>query len=275
VPLTITVVTPSLNQAEFIEKTIISVLSQKGNFKIDYLIMDGGSSDDSLQIIEKYGDLLKNGLWPIQCCGINYRWQSEADNGQADAINKGFNLAKGNILGWLNSDDIILPGAFNRIVSIDWGKYGLCYGQGRWIARDGTYIAEYPTFRPHKYSLYLKCTLCQPTVYFSKETFARLGALSLHYKLVFDYEYWLRAVFHGEKFKFVQHQLAESRMYHENKSLANSRAAEWESWQLKNLFYKDIKLSHILLYIYRYLIEKKTFLLEKLMLGKIGEASPQ
>lgn len=268
-PVTITVITPSLNHGEFLEETIRSVISQEGKFRIDYIIMDGGSKDDSLLIIKKYESLLRDELWPVNCDGINYRWQSEPDNGQADAINKGFALATGDILGWLNSDDSLLPGALQKIATINWNKYGLCYGQGRWIANDGTYIADYPTFKPNKYSLYIRCTLCQPTVFLAKETLDRLGSLSLEYNLAFDYEYWLRAVFSKEKFKRIGTHLANSRMYFGNKSLTIGRAAEWEAWKLRTFFYGEVLLNRILLATYRYTIEKKTLRQERLMFNKI------
>jgi glycosyltransferase involved in cell wall biosynthesis len=269
--ITISIVTPSLNHGEFLDDTIRSVISQEGEFRIDYIIMDGGSNDGSLSIIKKYASLLGEGLWPLKCCGIDYRWQSEADTGQADAINKGFAIARGNIFGWLNSDDILLPGALKKISGINWKKYGLCYGHGRWISREGKIISNYPTFRPGRYSLHFKCTLCQPTVYLRRETFDRLGKLSLEYNLAFDYDYWLRAVFSGERFKRIPLMLAESRMYPENKSLENVRAAEWESWQLRNKYYCSVPLNRMLSEIYRYVIEKKTGRQEKRLFREIGE----
>jgi len=87
----ISVITPSLNQGAFIERTILSVLSQKGGFELDYIIVDGGSTDNTLDIVRKYQESLT--------------WISEKDQGQSDAINKGFNLATGELLAWLNSDD--------------------------------------------------------------------------------------------------------------------------------------------------------------------------
>jgi glycosyltransferase involved in cell wall biosynthesis len=275
VAITISVITPSLNHCEFLEETIRSVISQEGNFKIDYIIMDGCSNDGSLSIIRKYESLLKDEQYSINCCGITYRWLSEPDYGQTDAINKGFSIATGTLLGWLNSDDILLPGALDHIAKIDWKKYDLCYGQGRWISRDGKKISDYPTFRPDKYSLYFKCTLCQPAVYFSRETFDRLGKLSLEYNLSFDYEYWLRAVFSGEHFKRIPHMLAESRMYPDNKSLKNRRSAEWESWQLRKRYYCGVSLNRLLCAIYRYVIEKKTLMQENRLLKAIGDNKSQ
>jgi glycosyltransferase involved in cell wall biosynthesis len=98
----ISVITPSLNQGEFIERTILSVLSQKGDFDLEYIIVDGGSRDDSLDIIERYEHSLI--------------WVSEKDRGQSDAINKGFNMASGDIFAWLNSDDTYEPGGLAEVV---------------------------------------------------------------------------------------------------------------------------------------------------------------
>ena len=97
----VSVVTPSYNQGRYIEETIQSVLSQD-YANLEYLVLDGGSSDATLEILQRYEGRL--------------RWISESDRGQADAINKGFRLARGEILGWLNSDDVYLPGTIQKVV---------------------------------------------------------------------------------------------------------------------------------------------------------------
>ena len=95
----ITIVTPSFNQGQYLEQTIRSVLNQDYP-NVEYIIMDGGSRDNSAEIIKKYSDFLA-------------RWESEPDRGQAHAINKGMEYASGDILCWINSDDWYVPGAFS------------------------------------------------------------------------------------------------------------------------------------------------------------------
>lgn len=114
----ISIVTPSYNHGEFIEETIKSVISQEGDFYLEYFIMDGGSTDNSVEIIKKYDGLLKKGQWPVNCQGITFDWVSEADDGQSDALNKGFAKSTGEVMAYLNSDDKYMPLAFKTVTSI-------------------------------------------------------------------------------------------------------------------------------------------------------------
>lgn len=255
---TISIVTPSLNQGPFIAETIKSVLSQAGNFFIDYVVIDGCSIDGSVEIIASYDRLLKEGKWPVKCLGINYRWISEPDNGQADALNKGFGFAGGDIFGWINSDDVYYPGAFQKVAAINWDKVDFCFGKGMWVSREGKELCPYPTIKPNKYTLYGKCTLCQPTVFFSKKSYLKLGGLSQEYYCTFDYEYWLRAVFQAQKFSFAPAFLAKSRMYPQNKSLLNQRLAEREAAAVKHSYYSGKRLNEIVLRFCTSMVEKLT-----------------
>src|ERR1039457_1571996 len=114
----ISVITPSLNQAGYIEDTIRSVLSQKVNSGLEYLVMDGGSNDGTPDILKKYSDRLT--------------WYSEKDRGQSDAVNKGISLSGGEIIGWLNSDDLYLPGALQKV-----SDYFRAHPDGLWLYEIG------------------------------------------------------------------------------------------------------------------------------------------
>jgi glycosyltransferase involved in cell wall biosynthesis len=247
---TISIVTPSFNQGNFIEETINSVLAQQGKFFIDYIIMDGMSTDNTLGIIRKYDQLLKSGKLKARCRGIRFRWLSEKDDGQSDAINKGFSLAEGSILGWLNSDDVYYPGALQRIASINWQKTDFCYGKGMWISRYGKDICLYPTFKPSRYAMFCQCTLCQPAVFFSRAVMQELGDLSQEYFCAFDYDFWIRAVMKGKKFTFIPEFLAKSRMYPQNKSLSAHATVTNEIGTIKKLYYEQLHLNKFFLKLY-------------------------
>ena len=137
---TVTVVTPSYNQADYLEETIRSVLNQSYSY-LEYIIVDGGSTDGSVEIIRKYSDKL---AW----------WISEPDQGQTDAINKGFAKANGDILAWLNSDDTYLEGAVSEAVDYLEAnpEVGMVYGDANLINDDGN-ISMLHTLR--KYFLLL------------------------------------------------------------------------------------------------------------------------
>lgn len=255
---TISIVTPSYNQGEFIAETIESVISQAGDFYIDYIIVDACSNDNSLEIISNYERLLQDGEWDVHCLGIDYRWICEKDAGQADGINKGFRIAKGSVFSWLNSDDLYYEGVFQEILKLDWDKTDFCYGKGMWINRCGVELGFYPTFKPNIYSLSLECTLCQPTVFFSRETYHQLGEISVTYDFVLDYEYWLRGVYNGMRFSSIPSLTAKSRMYKENKSVSCPTIAGRERKALLNSYYRNISLNKILLFIWKTVIQEKT-----------------
>ena len=128
----ITIVTPSLNQGEFIRQTINSVLSQDYP-GVDYQVWDGGSTDATLSILKAYGDKL--------------RWYSEPDRGQAEAINKGWKKATGEILAWLNSDDLLYPRALNQVSATfnEHPEVDILYGDCDCVDQDGKVLMRYPT----------------------------------------------------------------------------------------------------------------------------------
>ncbi len=250
----ISIVTPSYNHATYIEETLRSVTGQSGAFLIDYIIMDGGSVDGTVEILRNYEEVIcKNkdskklsgltfykGDLPggkIACEGLSFRWISEGDGGQSDAINKGMRLAQGEIVAFLNSDDTYYPGALSRVMDHRWNSTDLVYGRGMWISREGRELLPYPTFKPTKHGFFFQCTLCQPTVFMKRETFDSLGEFSTEFNVIFDFEYWMRAVFSGMKFSYVNAYLATSRFYVENKTMAQKDTQVNELPLLLNKYY--------------------------------------
>jgi len=202
----VSVVTPSYNQGRFIERTIRSVLDQEGP-PVEYVVIDGGSSDETVSILKRFDSDLS--------------WVSETDDGQAHAVNKGLDRIGGDIIGWLNSDDVYYPGAiravrgfFTRHPEID-----VVYGDGHHIDENGRIIDAYYTepWNPHR--LRDICFLCQPAVFFRRRVVERCGPLDVGLQYCMDYEYWLRLSAEGMRFGHLRRYLAGSRLYADNKTL--------------------------------------------------------
>ncbi len=182
--LRISIVTPSYNQGQFIEETIRSVLLQ-GYPNLEYVVVDGGSSDGTVEVIEKYSRWVSN-------------WVSEPDSGQADAINKGFGLSSGEIIGWLNSDDILEKKTLQEVAK-KWAEAPGC----RFLAGDGEIVDVSGDSRlyyvePKNYSYRDLCEyhkgkyLPQPSVFFCRDTFLELNGLDCDLNYAMDLDLWLR-----------------------------------------------------------------------------------
>ena len=208
----VTIVTPSLNQGEFIRATIESVLAQDYP-RIEYLIMDGGSTDQTASVAAEYSTRLT--------------WISETDRGQSHAINKGFLRARGDIVAWLNSDDLLLPGAVAAAVAQfqQAGPAGAVYGEGYLMDRSGLSRRRFPaTERFNLWKLtYLSDYILQPAAFFRRPALEEVGWLdeSLHYAM--DWDLLIRL---GKKFglAYTPEYLAALREYPEAKSFSGGRA---------------------------------------------------
>lgn len=217
---TITIVTPSFNQGQFIEQTINSVLLQEGDFFIDYIIADGGSTDNSVEIIKKYDELLKTKKYPIKCKGIKYRWWSRPDKGQSHAINQGFKIAEGDILAWINSDDYYEPGTFEFVVKKfqENPDVDLIYGDG-YIINESLNKKNISINGSASLEKLLKgkCYIFQPSTFFSKRVLNKIGLLdeNLHYAM--DYDLWIR-IFKNGKTLYVPKILSNFRIWKKSKS---------------------------------------------------------
>ena len=179
----VSVVTPSLNQAEFLEETIRSVLLQ-GYPDLEYVIADGGSHDGSVTIIQKYAAHLTD-------------WWSRPDHGQSQAINAGFARCTGSVWGWLNSDDVYLAGTLRRIAESVVGPRRLVYGSSRFVDAAGRTLGPYPG-RPlapgwRRMRYWKGWAVPQPTLFFDARLFAEKGALDETLRYALDYEWVVRA----------------------------------------------------------------------------------
>jgi len=218
----ISIVTPSYNQGEFLAETIESVISQEGDFNIDYIIVDGGSNDTSVDIIRHYDVLLQRGEWPIKCRGITCRWISEKDNGQTDALLKGFRMAQGEVLAWLNSDDTYFPGALQQAADFfrDHLDTGLMYGDACYCDAVGARIGNYRTEGFDLDRLASVNIICQPAAFFRKDAFETVSGLdgTLHFAM--DYDLWIRI---GRHFpcRYFPHLFATYRLHESSKTISS------------------------------------------------------
>ncbi len=223
---TVTVVTPSFNQGDFIDATIRSVLEQKYP-KLQYLVMDGASTDRTLDVLrahynQKTGRTASAGrAESLDGESVDFTWTSAPDSGQADAINKGFSRTTGEVIAWLNSDDCYKPGAILAAAQYlrDHPEVALVYGDAEFIRSDGSYLcpcANTEPFDRHRL-LHYSDYIVQPAAFFRRSAFEAVGGLdaSLHYAM--DYDLWLKL---AAKFKFayVKQTWAQYRWAGENKS---------------------------------------------------------
>lgn len=203
----VSIVTPSYNKGPYIEETLRSVRNQTYP-RIEHIVIDGGSTDETLSILEKYSGAIT--------------WISEPDRGQSDAINKGWRLAHGEIIAYLNADDTYPPDAVATAVHYldEHPDVGLVYGDGILTDETGKFIRAYPA---GEFSLrdlvYCRDNILQPALFLRRSVYDKIGGIDESLHLAMDLDYWIRA---GLLFKvaYIPTPLATAKIYGDAKSVA-------------------------------------------------------
>lgn len=208
----ISIVTPSFNQAQFIGECLDSVRLQHFP-SVEHIVRDGGSSDGTISILEKYSSEVPHGELP---------WVSEPDRGQSDALNRGFRAASGDIVGWLNSDDRYRPGclaavdeAFSKNPDVD-----ILYGDYTWIDESGRILKIRREIEFSQFILSYHRVLYIPSTatFFRRRIFDEGHFLDTRYHYAMDSEFFLRLAHKGYRFKHEPKLLADFRWHSESKS---------------------------------------------------------
>ncbi|NJN80152.1 MAG: glycosyltransferase [Anaerolineales bacterium] len=228
----VSIVTPSYNQAKYLEQTIQSVLNQDYP-RIEYIVIDGGSNDGSVEIIKKYQDKLAY-------------WISEKDNGQADAINKGFAHASGDVVAWLNSDDFYLTDTIKNAVKVfeENPEVVLVYANMLAVDENGK------TFNRLDYKqLTLEDLICfqiigQPAVFFRRSALQKTNGLNPNFHFLLDHLFWIQIAQHG-KILHVNQTWSAARYHAEAKNRAKAAEFGQEAFRILDFVQRDKILAPI------------------------------
>jgi GT2 family glycosyltransferase len=239
--LTFTILTPSLNGATYFRQTRDSVTSQTGNFDLQWIVIDGGSRDGTINHLQSIND-------------PRVQWISEADHGQAAAINKGLAMARGDIVAWLNSDDVYLPGALSAV-----GEAFTAHPEAQWligrcniIDKDGQVtregITHYKDRLLHEYTLkrlLRENMICQPAVFWRRDFGQSVGFLDESLRYTMDYDLWLRMATRAKPL-IINRTLASFRVHMASKSRGGHREQFDEGYRVACRYFGRDRLSQFL-----------------------------
>lgn len=206
-PRKISIITPSFNQGQFIEDAILSVLSQNGG-NFEHIIIDGGSTDNTVAILKKYPHLI---------------WVSEPDDGQSDAINKGFKMATGEVIGWLNGDDLYLPDAFTKVRSaLNDRSVDAVYADYKFVDAKGNITRSLITQKPVKWMSLFYCFIPSTTFFFKRDIIDKGIFIDKEFHIAMDKEFFAHIYYSGFKIRKVKAFFAHFRWHENNKSIDSS-----------------------------------------------------
>ena len=219
----VSVVTPTFNSARYLDETIQSVLAQDWP-AIEYIVVDGGSTDETFAILERYRGKL--------------RVIAGRDKGPSDAVHKGLKEARGEVFVWLNADDTFLPGAVRTGAGYlaAHPDIDVVYGEGWWIDDAGKVISRYPTLGWDPKVLERDCFICQPAAFIRAGAYRKCG-LDPDVNRSFDYDLWIRMAQQGFQFAAIPDYLANSRMHAGAKTLSEREEVFQASMELLERHY--------------------------------------
>lgn len=242
----ISIITPTLNGEKYLGQTINSVLEQ-GYPNLEYIVIDGGSTDGTIQLLESYGNRI--------------RWISEPDKGQSDAINKGIEMASGEIIGFLNSDDLYEEGALNIVgeyfsenPNTHWvtGKCRIIDGSNLEIRKLITAYKNLWLLINWKIILHILNYISQPATFWRKSVSDEFGGFNNDFNLAMDYDFWLR-INQTHSLKVIHRYLASFRLYESSKSGSSFINQFQEEYQIAEK-YQNIIIVRKLHQLHKWLI---------------------
>lgn len=205
---------------------------------LEYIIIDGGSTDGSVEIIKKYENYLTY-------------WVSEKDRGQTHAINKGLGRASGDVIAWLNSDDVYMPDAFKKVAAAFEAipDADVLYGDGMLIDQKGQQIKYRPGISfCYKIWLYGVAEPFQPEVFYRRRAIEKVGLLDESFHMMMDREWWIRMARCGCKFVHIPEPLAALRVYNERKSNSQRKLNELERWRIHDMYWEGFRFRNATLH---------------------------
>lgn len=239
----ISIVMPTLNQASFIDSSLESIFSQQYPH-LEVLVIDGQSTDGTLDILLEWQNKFPNQL----------KWISAKDSGPAEAINRGLRAASGEIIGWLNSDDLYCANTLSTVAQYFKRnkKKNAVYGQGSHIDEHGSILEDYPTLPPktdiHRFQD--GSFICQPTMFIRKSILQQVGLLDSTLKLAFDFDWWLSffKIIPGE-IGFIDESLALSRLHKNCLTKKHRKTVAFEGMKVISKHLGEAPITWVMTYI--------------------------